>query len=249
VFIAVVTVPLMSFLRSSVISINDFGMRSALLLQFPVLLLGSELLTAWKAPSKQMSAPLDCLGVAHATAGWVRAVASIALVLGVGGTIYQALMFRFALPIVAAAQSAAHNPKAAYLGHNAYISSIGYARMNEVVPADFIVQYNPEEPTLFWENADLLGVNHQTVISSERGQCGAELGGDPSGCRQMAAAIDTLFKSASADTAQETCRRFGIQILIARVYDPVWSDERSWVWTLKPVVADKEFRALTCSSR
>ena len=53
VFIVMVTIPLTSFLRSSVISINDFGMRSALLLQFPLLILGSGLITAWKTATKR----------------------------------------------------------------------------------------------------------------------------------------------------------------------------------------------------
>jgi hypothetical protein len=62
----------------------------------------------------------------------------------------------------------------------------------------------------------------------------------------MAAAVDSLFNSASADQARATCREFGIQYLVARVYDPAWKDKTSWVWTLSPVVSDDEFRALDC---
>ncbi len=45
VFLALATLPIISFLRSAVIHNNDFGWRAALLLQFPLLLLGSELVT------------------------------------------------------------------------------------------------------------------------------------------------------------------------------------------------------------
>jgi hypothetical protein len=249
VFIAVFTLPLMSFLRSSVISINDFGMRSALLLQFPLLLLGAGLIAGWKAPNGQTTASTEGASVAGATPKWVRGIASIALVLGAAGTLYQALMFRFALPIAAAAQSAAHDPKVRDLAHNAYISSRGYARMNAVVRPDAIVQYNPAGPTIYWDSADLLGVNHQTVMSTDRGLCGAELGGDASGCGAMSVTMDALFKGASAEAAEQACHQFGIQFLIARVYDPAWSDRRSWVWTLKPVVVDEEFRVLACGSK
>jgi hypothetical protein len=76
--------------------------------------------------------------------------------------------------------------------------------------------------------------------------CGAELGGDPSGCPAMAAAIDSLFNGATAEQARKTCRQFGIQYLVTRVYDPAWNDKTGWVWTLPPVVPDDEFRALDC---
>jgi hypothetical protein len=245
--IAVLTVPLVSVLRSSVIAVNDFGIRSALLLQFPLLLLGSVLIADWKM-QKDLSIPLtDPAGASHPTPGWVRKIAKFALLLGVCGTIYQTLVFRFAIPVVTA-QSAAHDPKAGDLSHNAYISEIGYAEMNAAVPGDAIVQYNPAAPTIYWESADLVGVNHQTAMSTDRGSCGAELGGNPGGCREMAASVDTLFKSASAETALKTCRQYGIQFLIARIYDPIWSERHSWVWTLKPVVTDEEFRVLNCNS-
>ena len=78
------------------------------------------------------------------------------------------------------------------------------------------------------------------------GACGAEFGGDVSGCPIIAAAIDALYRGATADQARDTCHQFGIQYLIARIYDPAWKDKNSWVWTLKPVVSDEEFRALDC---
>jgi RsiW-degrading membrane proteinase PrsW (M82 family) len=62
----------------------------------------------------------------------------------------------------------------------------------------------------------------------------------------MAAAIDDLFHSATADQARATCSTYHIAYLVARVYDPVWQNKQSWVWTLTPVVSNPEFRALDC---
>jgi hypothetical protein len=246
VFIAIATIPLITFLRSSVISINDFGMRSALLLQFPLLLLGSELITAWKMPGNQILAQTDGSSLTHGTPIWVRQIAAIALGFGVGGTIYQALMFRFALPLAAAAEHSRHDPAVNGLAHNAYISAIGYSQLSAAIPRDAIVQFNPHVPTIFWESPDLLGVGHQVAISTDRGMCGSELGGDPSGCPEMSSSIDALFKGASTDQAQTTCAQFGIQYLIVRASDPAWKDLHGWVWMLNPVVSDEEFRALDC---
>ena len=62
----------------------------------------------------------------------------------------------------------------------------------------------------------------------------------------MAAAIDSIFQGATAEEALTTCREYGIQYLVVRIYDPAWKDKSGWVWTLKPVVQDDEFRALDC---
>lgn len=248
ILISIVTIPLISVLRSSVISINDFGMRAALLLQFPLLLLGSGVVVAWKTPSRQTITPTVGSNLPVATPRWVRQIASFALVLGVCGTVYEALAFRFAIPIVVTSQSAALDWKLRDLSHNAYVSEVGYAQLNEVVPRDDLVQYNPAQPSIYWANADLLGVNHQTAISSDQGACGAELGGDRSGCSLMASEIDALFKGASADRAQTTCSQFGIHYLVARFSDPAWSDSHGWVWMLDPVVSNPEFRTLDCAT-
>lgn len=94
--------------------------------------------------------------------------------------------------------------------------------------------------------ADMLGVKHQVAIADDKGVCGSEIGGDPSGCPIVAGAIDELYNGASAEQARTICRQFGIRYLIARVYDPVWKNQSSWVWTLPTVVVSNEFRAVGC---
>jgi hypothetical protein len=84
------------------------------------------------------------------------------------------------------------------------------------------------------------------AIVSDRPWCGSEIGGDPRPCPAMAAAIDALYNGVSAEQARATCHQYGIHYLIARIYDPAWSDKNGWVWTLKPVVSQNEFRALDC---
>jgi hypothetical protein len=97
-----------------------------------------------------------------------------------------------------------------------------------------------------WTIPDQIGIDHQTVITYDKPWCGSEFGGDPSGCPAMAAAIDAIFNGASAEQARMTCKQYGIQYLVVRVYDPAWNDKNGWVWTLNPVVSDPEFRALDC---
>jgi hypothetical protein len=245
--LATATLPLMSFLRSSVLTLNDFGFRSALLLQYPLLLLGSEALTHWNQEDLDRNTSAISTGLRQSTPRWLRSIAALALVVGAIGTVSEALWFRFIIPLVEVSHMRA--PKdgdAGNLSHNAWLSAIGYTQLNASTPRDAVVQFNPYRKDAYWIAADLIGVGHQTAIISDKQGCGSELGGDPGGCPVMAAAIDTLYKGATAEQARAMCHQFGIQYLVARVYDPVWKSKSTWVWTLDPVVSYDEFRALDC---
>ena len=248
VFIAVTIFLISSFIRSNVLDINDFGVRSALFLQFVILLMASEIVTAWRVPNCAVGPASAAGGLQYKGPTWIRSIARLAIVLGVMTTIHQAIILRFTIPIANAVthMRPVNDPVAANLAHNAYISAIGYAQLDGAIPRDAIVQYNPYSPNVFWSQVDSVGIDHQTAISFDKPWCGAELGGDPSGCRVMAAAIDSLYKGATADQARATCRSYKIGYLVSRIYDQTWGDKRSWVWTLKPVVSDQEFRTLDC---
>lgn len=231
--IGLAAVPCMSFIRSEVLNINDFGIHAGMFLEFPLLLLGSELVIQTRG---QGSAALQ-----HAVAipKWSIPVAKTLAGLGILSTIYIAFMLRFGILVLP--DTPEHS-----LSHKAYISTLGYAHLTAAIPSDSVVQFNPSFNETFWKNTDLINVNRQIAIGSDLGSCGSELGGDPSFCPSMISSIAPLFRAGSADQARAVCRAYGIHDLIANVYDPVWKDGNSWVWTLKPVVADREFRALDC---
>ena len=248
VFIAVSTLLISSFFRSNVLDINDFGVRSALFLQFTTLLMASEIIAAWKFGLREANVSHAALGLEHNSPKWLRFTVRLALVLGVFTTIHQAIIFRFTIPIAFAVthMRPVKDPVAANLSHNAYISAIGYSQLGTSIPRDAIVQPNPASPNAFWSLVDDANIDRQRAIAGDKPWCGAELGGDPSGCPAMAAAIDALFSGATAEQARATCRSYKIGYLVSRIYDPAWQDKQSWVWTLKPVVSNTEFRAVDC---
>lgn len=248
-FVAFAMVPFMSFIRSGMLQTNDFAWRAALFVQFPLLLLASELITSWNVVDRKSNAPTDISGLPGATPRWLRTVASLALVIGVFSTTTQALMFRFLIPLGDLATHRSADSDARDLSQKAYISAVGYADLNAVIPQDAVVQFNPEDQGTdrMAMIADMLGVRHQVAIADDKGACGSEIGGDASGCPIVAAAIDALYNGASAEQARATCRQFGIQYLIVRVYDPVWKNKSSWVWTLPTVVENDDFRATRCT--
>ena len=234
-FIAVVTLLPISLIRSSVLAGNDFGWRGALILQFPLLLLGSELVAGWRAKRKNGNGSQTDGDSVSCNPRWLRTTAYIALAIGVLSSTCQAALLRTAVPLV--------DPT---LSHWAYISSVGYSTLDSSIPHAAVVQFNPYHPRNFWINVDLAGINHQAVIDSDQPWCGSELGGDPSGCSEMATAVDAVFNGVSGDKARAICRNYGIQYLVARQSDPAWKDKSGWVWVLRPVVSQEEFRALDC---
>ena len=246
VFIAVTTIPIISFLRSWVLKSDDFGWRAALVLLFPLLLLASELIVEWRTTDLITDSSADRSRLNATTPQAIRSMASLTLAIGVISTVSQALLLRLDLPMMEAEDRTAHRPYAGNLSHNAYISSIGFANLDASIPTSAVVQANPQSLNPFRVNIDIMEIKHQTAIVVDRPWCGSELGGDPSGCPTIAVAIDALFNGADADQARTTCREFGIQYLVARIYDPAWQDKQSWVWKLNPVVANEEFRALDC---
>lgn len=247
-FIAVSILLISSFIRSNVLDINDFGVRSALFLQFATLLMASEIITAWNTASNEAGDSHAAPGLPHNSPRGLRLMIRFAIVIGVITTIHQAIIFRFTIPIALAVTQMrpVKDPVAANISRNAYISAIGYVELDATIPRDAIVQPNPSSPNAFWSLVDDVNIDRQRAIAGDQPWCGAELGGDPSGCKPMAAAIDALFNGATADQARTTCQTYKIGYLVSRIYDPAWQNKRSWVWTLNPVVSDPEFRALEC---
>ncbi|HEV2471841.1 MAG TPA: hypothetical protein VGS41_04205, partial [Chthonomonadales bacterium] len=246
VFICVATFPIITFVRCNVLPGNDFSFRGALLIQYSLLLLGSEVITAWSLADSKHSVPIDSAGLPSNSPQWLRSVAALALVIGATTIVCQALVLRSITFLGDWHTTTAYGPGVLSRSHNAYISSIGYAQLDAAIPQNAVVQFNPFVPEPFWVVPDQIGVARQTAIAGDQPWCGAEIGGDPSGCQAMAAALDSLYHGATAEQARATCRQYGIQYLVARIFDPVWSDKSSWVWTLPPVVQDPEFRGLDC---
>lgn len=246
VCISIATLVFISFIRSSVIESNDFGWRGALLMQFALLLLASDVMAGWPSGRRTQQPAPKLEGVIRGTPAWVRAVASCAIIFGGLTTIYQAALVRFAIPLHELQLRMSHNAVAGRLPHKMYISAIGYAKLNAAIPPEAVVQYNPQTLDAFWLNADWLGVGRQSVIDSEVGGGGSEFGGDPRGYDPMESALDGLYRGASAEEARADCHLYGIDYLVARIYDPAWSHPNGWVWKLKPVVDDDGFRTVDC---
>ncbi len=202
------SLPLLAFvslIRSGVLQSNDFGWRGSLILQFPLLLLASEVVTSWSLAETQKSES-GAIGLHQNMPRWLRcSLAALTLVIGALGIAYQGLMLAGFITLLGEARmSADYDPRVRSFSHNAYISLIGYDHLPDAaIPRDAVVQFNPIHQEPFWIAADLLGVDHQTAIMSDPTLVRLRAWhGDSSGCIEMSGPIDAIFNGETAQKAR-----------------------------------------------
>ena len=244
VFLSACGLILVLFVRSSVISNNDFGYRAALLPQFFLLLLGARFLAGRYLEEEAPSAPLTARQ---------RRLLAVSLVLGVAGTAYQAFMLRAFLPIEAAKQGSGF----ANLPQDVFQARTAFAELNRLAPRYGVVQFNAVDPTAdpngdvvppfqFYTRAMLMDSGWQ-VLNAEP-ECATAFGGDPGHCAAIRSATNSLYASPapSAEAALAYCASFGVDYLAATHLDRAWADKQGWVWTLPAAAVQPTFRLLRC---
>jgi hypothetical protein len=244
IYLAVCGLVMVTFVRSSVISNNDFGYRAALLLQFFLLLLGMRLVWSWWFGGEE--------ALVQPTRARRRLLAGL-MALGVAGTVYQAVMLRAFLPIEEAHAGSGFQE----LPSDAYQARAAFAELNRVAQRSAVVQFNAVDPTSdphgdvvppyqFYTRALLMDSGRQ-VLNAEP-ECAVEFGGDAGPCAAIRAATARLYGAGAptAAWAKEYCGRFGVGYLAVSHLDPAWGDTQGWVWGLPVVAAEPGFRIVRC---
>ncbi len=225
-----------TFLRSTTIGSNDLGWRCFLIAQLVLLFWGAVLVEDWRSRGRPVGSGF-----------WVR-LAQVCVVLGVIGTAYQLTMLRI-YPLL-------HDYSKAdptlfdwvypdqKVGERTYALRLGYERLNQVLPAHSIVQYNPYAISFISHE---LYSSHEAAVGSP--DCGTAFGGNSNTCGVRFKRIMPLFinPTASQDgSLDDLCRQYGITGLLVDNTDEVWSHGGTWVWTRKPLFANEYVRAFTC---
>jgi hypothetical protein len=246
-----------TFLRSTVIANNDFGLRSSLIMQFFLLLLAVlwwEGGLAGTRPDGTVLAGSNC---------WLHRSMIVMVWLGLAGTIYQSIVLRVYLPV----EERLRDPQAKGLSEWTMALRQGFDAMDGRVAKNAVVQYNSEQTEEFFSLAQELTVRRQTA-RGETG-CGAEFGGDVGQCERVEQDVAQLFGAElqdalvkgenqpygpsstgvlSAAQARAICGRLGVSDLVATRWDAVWHDPQGWVWNLPEVVGTYDIRVIDCAS-
>ncbi|MHB1865760.1 MAG: hypothetical protein ACYCPS_06440, partial [Candidatus Saccharimonadales bacterium] len=234
-FLALVTMASLTFIRSTVIGNNDLAFRSAMIVQFVLLLWGSIYLDDWifsRGKSRELRVKLKNLAVLAT------------LFLGFFGTTYGLVMLR----TYAIFDDAGHIPHpAAWLpappqvGASLFDIRQAYGYLDRTLPKGSIVQYNPMTDDYL---SLLMYSRFQSVDAFP--DCGTEFGGNVSGCAPAQTALGNLFNKPGTYDIHKLCKQLSIDVLVARKTDPAWKDPASWVWTNRPVVGNSYVRAFRC---
>jgi hypothetical protein len=227
-FLVAVTLVIGTFLRSAVISSNDFGWRAMLIAQFFLLLLAVRWFEgAFGAPRR-----------------WVRGVLYATLWIGVAGTVYQQAMLRVYLP----REDSHGQPEEAGLARRAWALRLAYDAMDHSIPKDAVIQFNTDQPSDYFRYAQILSARRQ--IATAFPECATSFGGSAAPCAGILQSVARLFSPAgpvlSAEQARVECGKLGAGYLVATEWDKVWTDQNGWVWTLPSVVAADDIRVLDC---
>ena len=220
-----------SLLRSTVISNNDFGIRSILIAQFFLLMLAVE----WFE------------GAFGATNKPLRAVMQAMVWIGVAGTIYQAVELRLYLPV----EDHLGRPEVAGLAERAMALRRGFDAMDARIPPDAVIQFNTAQPGDYFRYPQMMQARRQ--IATALPECASAFGGNASPCPAIRQAVERLFAASSSlnptQAARAECSQLGVTHLVATRWDAVWSDPQSWVWTLPAAVDTGDLRVLDCTQQ
>ncbi len=230
-----------TFVQSGVITNNDLGFRSPLVVQFILLLWTVEM---WEEG-------LLGFGPSHAVPERRAApyLVALAIVLGVLGSSYELCLQR-TFPILWDAfglQSRNLIPPGRQLGRRTFALRSAYQELDRLLPPSAIVQHDPQ----------LEGIgNIPAALYSDRqmvadgGNCTTVFGGSKAFCDDVILPrLKPLFDDRPSVTAAEaaaTCRRFSITALLFKDTDPVWKDKASWIWGAQPLLSNEFVRAIEC---
>ncbi len=213
-----------SFVRSTVIATNDYGVRAALLAQFFLLLLA---VRVWEESSRGQKFFLVALAV-----------------IGVSGSIYQVTTLRLFLR----QQQLGGNTSMRELAERNYAMRDAYAQLNQRIPTAAHLQYDSSAGGYF-DYTHVLHAQRQFIAAGT--DCNTGFGGEKSACAPIRQALQSLYaagQAVSADRARTLCTQIGAQYLVATRWDHVWQDHAGWPWELPPVVSRPAVRIVNCSA-
>ncbi len=244
--LAVVSLLICTFVKSTVIKNNDLGWRSALLVQFILLLGAAEM---WNKGILGFGRTRTSESIAKRTV--VPRLVAAALVLGASGSCYELCMQRI-FPVLedsTSVQMYSWMSNDRQLGRRTFELRRSYQQINRTFPIDDVVQADPnfgigDLPAEMYSGRQMV---------ADVGNCGTTFGGSKKFCNDVILPrLKPLFEDGDPITfadAEQTCREFSITALLFKDTDPVWKDKSSWIWNRPALISNDFVRVIPCGKR
>ena len=226
------------FVRSTVLRSNDLGWRSAMVLQFVLLLWAAVYLT--NRFSTHREAPAR---------GWsdeqmLGAMLYVLLAIGVASTVYGMAILRV-YPLLSDRHHWTDFIDVAS-GEDAFAVRSAYADLDRVTPGNAIVQFNPDGKLI---NQMLVYSRYQQAAGDTG--CNTTFGGLLAECAPLQAGLQAIFDPGAGDNSSKAeidkiCQSLHINVLLVNYRDPVWNRKDSWVWQETPMIQNEFVRIYRC---
>jgi hypothetical protein len=224
--LAVISTLVCTFLCSSVIGNNDLGWRGFLVAQF--------VLVVWAVDLFGDRENLTFITPSQ------RQLLVVFFALGFAGTVTDLAIIRF-YPLLA---DRGVVPRLDWMspdrdfGQRTYAARAAYGYLQATTAITATVQANPG---IVYDNTHgILYRDRRTVAIDST--CQTIFGGDARDCAPVLSSLQELFPSAGRSAVaavQVICAKFGIDVVVKKDTDGVWSDRGSWVWKEHPIYANR----------
>jgi hypothetical protein len=238
---AACSLAIMIFVRSTVIGTNDLGHRSAMVLQF-VLLLWTAIYLADKYAASA--------GRKDRNRNGNRSFLNLAIIalIAIGGisSIYQLCMLR-AYSILSD-QYHWKNDFMRATGSEQFLVRSAYAQLDRIAPLDAIVQYNPASDL----RLQMMIYSRYQQVDASYPDCNIAFGGSLALCQKAQEQLMQLYDSdpdrrLNQVDADRICDALHINVLVVTARDPVWGDATTWISHAIPIIQNSFVRMYQCS--
>jgi hypothetical protein len=239
--LVVVSVILLSFVHSTIIVINDLGIRGWLPMQFILVIWASDIIVQVAGKRKWLSPKMfEKIG----------GTKKIGLVLGgmlIIGYLTMSLEFfslrtwTFLVDMKVVGNPNDFSPDT-HLGERTYSARLAYDYLRDEIPADAVTQNNPLG---FLDRPSGLYGTHQMAIS-DRTIYGVPL----ETYRDFSNDIGSIFINKAADWAaiDAKCEKYSIDILVVNDIDPLWADLPVLKKNRPPLYENTYYAVYSCGS-
>jgi hypothetical protein len=239
--LVIVSFVTLSFLHSTIIVINDLGIRGWLPMQFILVVWSADVIFHIAGEQKWLSPKL--FNRINGTK-ILRLTLSVTLVIGFLTMGLEILSLRTWSILVDMNVVGFPNDSSpdTHLGERTYSARLAYNFLRDNIPSNVIVQNNPLD---FLDRPSGLYGNHQMIIS-DRTSYGVPL----ETYHVIAEDVGTIFteRAENWDVIDASCRQYSIDILVIKDLDPLWGDLRTLKKERPPLYENEYYALYSCGN-